>query len=305
MGPLRMLARLRPHSFPALAVACVAPILGACVEDPPEVELTCRYHLTTGPGAREVTLRVQVPVSIADVQRVTRLAIEPEPHAFVDGDGFRVAQWTFAEPPKHLRVTVRAGIAFEDDAHSEAMDAIEARDRASSARIAPEVHLEHDAPEIRALADRLDGATLGARVESAVALVAGALSYDGYVGETLGALRALREGRGDCTEHADLLVALLRADGVAARGVRGIQGLVPGRKDATPHSWALIAGEGRWHRVDPLEARLAGDVSVNGQGVYVAFTTARNEPAWDWWRVDLGAGEASVSWESELARLTP
>ncbi|MDD2740494.1 MAG: transglutaminase-like domain-containing protein, partial [Methylomonas lenta] len=47
------------------------------------------------------------------------------------------------------------------------------------------------------------------------------ISYAGYIADDLGALYALNQQRGDCTEYACLAAALARANGIPARMVGG------------------------------------------------------------------------------------
>lgn len=68
---------------------------------------------------------------------------------------------------------------------------------------------------------------------------------------TATAVEVLAEKKGDCTEHATLVVALCRAAGVPARALSGIVYLVTddGRPVAGYHAWAE-AWVGRWIPVD-------------------------------------------------------
>lgn len=72
---------------------------------------------------------------------------------------------------------------------------------------------------------------------------------DGVRG-TASAVETLNAGRGDCTEHAALTVALARAAGIPARNVTGIV-LVPGKKtEAGYHAWPEF-WLGEWVVLDP------------------------------------------------------
>ncbi|MDB5815454.1 MAG: hypothetical protein JWN23_2571 [Rhodocyclales bacterium] len=97
------------------------------------------------------------------------------------------------------------------------------------------------------------------RLETAKAIydwVRGNLQYAGYVADDLGALYALRERRGDCTEYADLAVALARANGIPARMLGGF---VTDR-DTAPraeeyHNWAEVYLNGAWQLLDAQKER--------------------------------------------------
>lgn len=57
--------------------------------------------------------------------------------------------------------------------------------------------------------------------------------------------------KGDCTEHAVLLTALLRASGYSARVVVGVVVLLnPEFAQAAGHAWVEVAEEGHWRRLD-------------------------------------------------------
>ncbi len=100
------------------------------------------------------------------------------------------------------------------------------------------------------------------------------IRYAGYVADDLGALHALTQGRGDCTEYADLVVALARANRIPARMVGGY--VVNG--DATPrpqdyHNWAELYLDGRWRVLDAQKGEWLPD-----PGRYLAFRIYRDVP---------------------------
>jgi hypothetical protein len=73
----------------------------------------------------------------------------------------------------------------------------------------------------------------------------------------------LAAGKGDCTEHAVLLVALARALGVPARGVHG---LVYARYDDGQHAlywhaWAEVRSAGEWISMDPTFGQPVADAT--------------------------------------------
>lgn len=77
------------------------------------------------------------------------------------------------------------------------------------------------------------------------------------------ASEVLAAGKGDCTEHALLLVALARALGIPARGVHG---LVYARyDDGVPalywHAWAEVQSGGEWIALDPTFGQPVADAT--------------------------------------------
>jgi len=78
------------------------------------------------------------------------------------------------------------------------------------------------------------------------------ISYSGYSGKERGAYYALKYKKGDCTEFADLFVALCRANNIAARRIGGY--LSPEDavlKAGDYHNWAEFYEDGIWKIADP------------------------------------------------------
>ena len=87
------------------------------------------------------------------------------------------------------------------------------------------------------------------------------------------ATEVLVQGKGDCTEHALLFVALARALGIPARGVHGLVYAEYG--DKVPalywHAWAEVKVGGEWVDIDPTFGQPVADAThvQLGQGTQV------------------------------------
>ncbi|HEY0065193.1 MAG TPA: transglutaminase-like domain-containing protein [Telluria sp.] len=143
-----------------------------------------------------------------------------------------------------------------------------------------ERYIESDAPAIVALAATLRRPQA---VDSARAIydwVRANLQYAGYVADDHGALDALSSGRGDCTEYANLVVALARAAGLPARMVGGyVLDRDSAPRPSDYHNWAEVYLDGDWrlldaqkeHWFEPAEQYLAfryyRDQSINPVGL--------------------------------------
>jgi transglutaminase-like putative cysteine protease len=77
------------------------------------------------------------------------------------------------------------------------------------------------------------------------------------------ASEVLQAGKGDCTEHAVLLVALARALGIPARGVHGlVYARYDDGKDALYwHAWAEVKSGGEWIAMDPTFGQPVADAT--------------------------------------------
>ncbi len=143
-----------------------------------------------------------------------------------------------------------------------------------NAWLVPERFIESDHESIRALASSLQKSTKIKTAQSIFEWVRDNITYAGYIPEDLGALRALRHRSGDCTEYADLVVALARASGLAARMVGGY--VV--EHDAAPrpedyHNWAEIYLDDSWRLVDSQKSSW-----MESKSQYIVFRIYRDVP---------------------------
>ncbi len=120
-----------------------------------------------------------------------------------------------------------------------------------SAWLSSERFIESDNGLIRAAAARLRRETLAETGQAIYEWVSTNIAYAGYVADDLGALYALQNRQGDCTEYADLVVALSRANGIPARMVGGyVVNRDSGLDPRDYHNWAEVHLAGMWQVVD-------------------------------------------------------
>ena len=116
----------------------------------------------------------------------------------------------------------------------------------------PQKHIESDHPAIIQVAHQLQTSGLSCTTEKVFNWVAHHVRYSGYADEDRGALYALEHRKGDCTEFADLFVALCRASGIPARPIGGYicrqNGVIRARDY---HNWGEFYEDGTWNIADP------------------------------------------------------
>ena len=81
---------------------------------------------------------------------------------------------------------------------------------------------------------------------------------DDRAAEPLDLAAVIDARRGDCTEHAELFVAMARAAGIPAREVAGLM-WVERLGAFGGHAWAEVALDGRWIAVDPTWGQVPAD----------------------------------------------
>ena len=123
-----------------------------------------------------------------------------------------------------------------------------------------ETYIESDAAEILNLAGsiRQDGMDECQTARALYDYVGDHITYSNCNARDVGALTALEEGSGDCTEFSDALIALDRAAGIPANFVEGVvccteNGFTPG---SVQHDWSEIYLPGSdWVPVDATWGR--------------------------------------------------
>lgn len=137
--------------------------------------------------------------------------------------------------------------------------------------------MEKDAPEIKQIAKTLLGKTEEETVRNTIAFVGKTLRKGPFDGADHGAVWALQNKEGDCTEFADLFLALCRANSVPARYRNGYLIHDVPKEDTPKHDWAevYIAKYG-WVPFDPLHTTQRGIATVNTlRPVYVYLDNQR------------------------------
>lgn len=118
--------------------------------------------------------------------------------------------------------------------------------------LARERFVEVDHPKIQALAKTLRAHNPMVTARRTFRWVADHVQDTGYVREDRGALYALQHGKGDCTEHMYLFIALARANGIPVRAMAGY--VVKGNgvlRARDYHNWAEFYADGEWRIADP------------------------------------------------------
>jgi len=104
---------------------------------------------------------------------------------------------------------------------------------------------------IRKLAHRLQSESICDTTHNLYRWVAGNIDYSGYSRDPQGAVRTLINRRGDCTDFADLFVALARELDIPARRVSGYLSPDSGvLKSVNYHDWAEFYDDGVWRLAD-------------------------------------------------------
>ena len=201
----------------------------------------------TGRPVKEAQFWTYAPVRLTSTQKCLRLEVSQPYLLIVDDLGNQILHFQFPilAPYETKPITIRAHLGLADSPNPAPLG----RDHRF---LQPEPYIESDHPEIRKLAEQLLSSTPKETAEKIFHWVAGTIRYTGYQRDTLGALFALKNRRGDCTEYMALFTALCRANGIPAVGLGGyVRQESGGIEPASYHNWAEFYEGGAWNLSDP------------------------------------------------------
>lgn len=226
-----------------------------------------------GPGdAKDIEMYLALPRTISPLQARLSLTFEPEgytiivdhylnEYAYISIPAIKAGETRTVSAT--LRMAVNGIKVTTGDCDGELLQD----------DTAPEQYLEADAPQVMQLSRELAAGEPDACAvsRSIYDYVRQEMSYVGYNPGSIGALQTLQTMSGDCTEYADLTIALNRAAGIPAQYVEGVtccteSGYVAG---VNKHNWALVyLPNAGWAPVDPTW----GKNSASGDAYFAAVT---------------------------------
>lgn len=126
--------------------------------------------------------------------------------------------------------------------------------------LSPETYIESDNPEIIAQSQKItkDSANQCQASKDIYNWIDNNISYPQYFPQANGALWALQNKQGDCTEFADLFIAMNRANNIPARFIEGLVYASDEETDASKmkHDWTQVyLPNVGWVPVDPTFGR--------------------------------------------------
>lgn len=222
------------------------------------------------------------PVKLNSTQKCIKLEVSHPYQLIMDDLGNQILYFRFENLPPHAFeiITIKASIGLSDIPNPVPIDDVRPFLRS-------EKFIESSHPELLQMARKFESATPPEIAEKIFRWVAENISYAGYLRDSRGALYALRNRRGDCTEYMSLFAALCRANKIPARGIggyvcRGDSILKPG----SYHNWAEFYEAGAWRISDPqkkilrerpsdyIAVRIIGESAKNPMGEFNRFRSS-------------------------------
>lgn len=215
-----------------------------------------------------------LPASVTAAQHLRDVHVSMPHRLQSDVLNHTILELAFAHVPAFAQqvVTVRADVDLSPKARTELLvDPLP--------WLQAERYIESDDSRIRRLANHLHRSTPLETVYAIYEWVRNNIQYAGYVAADLGAVHALIQRQGDCTEYADLVVALARVNEIPARMIGGyVLHRDSVLRASEYHNWAEVYLDGTWCLVDAQKGnwlepvqdyvcfRIYRDASINNVG---------------------------------------
>jgi len=214
---------------------------------PRHIQYSFTLQNKTNRLVKEPEFWTYAPVKKTPTQQCVKLEASHPFQLISDDLGNQIVYFTFKNlPPYGTKIiTIEADLLLSDTSNPMLV-------RDLSAYLQAEKYCESDDPEISRLAKELKGPKPVKTAENIFRWVAGNVEYTGYLRDSRGALYALRNKKGDCTEFMYLFSALCRANNIPARCIGGYvcqENAV--LKSNGYHNWVEFCDGGVWKIADP------------------------------------------------------
>lgn len=289
------------------------PLLGLLAADPAHppvggnvnterVNFRMQFTVTAAPGILQTTLTAIVPKTLPQRQKVLSLTYSTPPTQEFDANGVHYAQFTIDNPPPKTVITIDGQAeSYRFDLNTAKTVSPPALENAQDLQVwlADEKYLEKNAPPIQTAAAGITGNDDITELRNIMAFVTKTLRESAFSSADRGALWAIQNKNGDCTEFAELFVALCRAKNIPARYCEGhLVGLLASTQP-TAHNWAeAYTKEYGWVRFDPIHTRDRSATFDSIKPEYLQLSNIRHDPTlsdshyyhWTW----QGAGNVRI-----------
>lgn len=222
------------------------------------------------------------PVKETSTQRCVKLDASHPYKLIMDDLGNQILYFRFDNLPPYASkiITITADLALTNDPNP-----IPLQDRLHF--LQAEKYIESNTPEISSFSIKFKESKPVRTAENIFQWIANNIKYSGYVKNDYGALYALRNKQGDCTEYMYLFIALCRANNIPARGIGGyVYSEDAILNPSAYHNWAEFYEDGAWRIADPqkkvfmqnfshyIAMKIIGDSSKNPMGEFHRFRFA-------------------------------
>lgn len=254
------------YVFPIILIIAVMLILIFRTDDSlepesPPVDKLLKYSWTvrntTNRTVHDAVLKIYSPVEKTPYQVCRELTASHSFDSITDEDGNRILAFRIPELTPFSTEIIHVKVKVEMRNHPEMESLVPDKEYTAARK-----YIESDHPLLIKKTEELRGKNSRETAGNIHNWVAGNLRYSGYLKNERGALYALRNRTGDCTEYMDLFVAMCRAVNIPARCVGGY--VVTEDRVLNPseyHNWAQFYDGRAWQTADPQKGKFMTDQS--------------------------------------------
>ncbi len=248
------------------------------------VELDLSYDFSVPGKTHRLSFIVVLPRTMPDRQNILSTNYSPKPSRIFNENGNRYAEFVFVKPNGRVKIeiSIKAEL-FRYDLLTARKK--RERDRHEEHRLRDflrqEKYIEKDHDQIQEIANDIEGQTEMDIVKNIYDYVIDNMEYGMPNKKNRGAVKALQSGKGDCTEYADLFVAVCRAKNIPARVATGYTAGF--NSTLSKHNWAEVyLQEYGWVPFDPSmgdikNAIIRGRAFSSMRPAYIYLSYIRND----------------------------
>jgi transglutaminase-like putative cysteine protease len=296
---------LRKSLFAFLATLLFLPLASAqppAIAASERVDFSMHFDISAPPETKKITFTILVPPDIENRQKLVRKKYSIQPEREFQENGSTYARIVIHNPPRSLKMNIDCEVVlYRYDletalAHKGKVTA--ETKQALAPFLAEEKYLEVNDTAIQKAAKTIAGKNGEPGVRQVMDFVAQTLQKGPFDPADHGAVWALKNKHGDCTEYSDLFVALCRAKGIPARACEGylITEVVKG--DTPKHDRAEVyLHDLGWVPIDPFHTFLKLVAIDRLPPVYIQLSYQRvnkNLDGYHFWSYRTDAGDIKV-----------
>lgn len=278
-----MIRSVNYHTLPIIKFVFLllfsSPLFAHDVTDNLErtLQVSLSYHLDVeGKRSTIVNITSLLPQSITGKQEISNITFSPEPENTFSKFGNQYAQWRLTG--KSIKNVIE--IRFEAKIFRQILDKKSTHEKLTKQEylkyLKREKYLDVGSKIIKQAQNAIKRKSIDIeQVEQILKFVTKNMKPTRASREMLGAAKAIKKGKGDCTEYTDIFVTLCRQFNLPAKHMSGY---IITDNGSIGHSWAEVyTKEKGWIIVDPLhmDQKLGKFEKLNNK--YLAFSSVRND----------------------------
>jgi len=205
------------------------------------VKLNLSYDFAVHGETRRISLIVALPQTMPNRQKILSIKYSPEPTRLFSGNGNRYAEFVFINPDKQVKVEINIKAELLRYDLFTARGQLKRNYSESSELenfLKQEKYIEKGHPKIQEIAQSIEGQTEDEIVKKIYNYVADNMKYTIHGRSDWGAVKALQQKKGDCSEYADIFVTICRAKNIPARVATGYA--LRAAAASSKHNWVEV-----------------------------------------------------------------